>query len=113
VFYCALNPYKIDHLVIPGLNMALTTSNYYHSSGVSKKTSVDMQEYMKPEVIARHNDDIRQNVEEFDNLMAIALLTISRAKALHDQLETYYVPNIRFGEIDGLLEKTLGRISGT
>jgi hypothetical protein len=111
VFYCALNPHKIDHLVIPGLNTAFTTSNYYHSATVAKSTTIDMQDYMKPENLAHYNDDIRQNTEEFDNLMAIALLTINRAKALHDRLETYYVPNIRFAEIDSLLEKTLDRIS--
>jgi GTPase SAR1 family protein len=110
VFYCALNPYKIDHLIIPGLNTALTTSNYYHSSTVPKSTVIDMQEYMKPDILAHFKDDLGQNIEEFDNLMAVALMTIRRAKTLHDQLETFYVPNIRFGEIDGFLEKTLGRI---
>ena len=65
---------------------------------------------MKPDVLAHYKDDLGQNIEEFDNLMAVALMTIRRAKTLHDQLETFYVPNIRFGEIDGFLEKTLGRI---
>lgn len=110
VFYCALNPYKIDHLIIPDLNTAFTTSNVYHSSTVEKSETIDMQEYMKPEVLEHYKADIQENIEAFDNLMSVALFTIKRAKVLHDRLETYYVPNIRFGDIDQLFEKTLGKI---
>jgi GTPase SAR1 family protein len=110
VFYCSLNPHKIDHLFIPLLNTAFTTSNFYHSSKVDKFETIDMQEFIIPEVVERYKEDIRQNIEEFDNLMSVALLTIRRAKVLHDRLETYYVPNIRFGDIDKLFERTLSRI---
>ncbi len=34
-FYCALRPNKIEHLIIPELNMAFTTANDYHTSTVS------------------------------------------------------------------------------
>ncbi len=109
-FYCALNPHKIDHLIIPNLNVALTTSNNYHSSKAKKHMAIDMQEYMNLDVLERYEEDINQNLEEFDRCMSVALMTIKRAKALHDYLETFYVPNIRFGEIDRLFEKTLLRI---
>lgn len=110
VFYCALNPYKIDHLIIPDINTAFTTSNLYHSSEVEKYEAMDMREYMKSDVLEHYREDIQQNIKEFDNLMSIALLTIRRAKVLHDNLETFYVPNIRFGDIDQFFEKTMGRL---
>jgi hypothetical protein len=110
VFYCALNPYKIDHLVIPDLDIAFTTSNGYHRSTVHKYFSMDMLDFMKPEVLKHYKEDSQQNTEEFDHIMSIALQTIHRAKALHDYLETLYAPNIRFKEIDALLQKTINRI---
>ncbi|HEY9060767.1 MAG TPA: ATPase [Pseudobacteroides sp.] len=109
-YYCALNPYKLDHLLIPDLDVAFTTTNEYHTSKVSVFSSVDMQAYMNRAVLANYKDDLNQNLKEFDNIMSIALQTINRAKALHDKLETYYVPNIRFEEIDRCFEKTLARI---
>lgn len=109
-YYCALNPYKLDHLVIPGLNSAFTTTNFYHDSRVKKFATIDMHQYMNKDIIAHYKDDLYQNLTEFDNLMSTALLTISRAKALHDQLETYYAANIRFEEIDSYFEKILARI---
>lgn len=111
-YFCALNPYKIDHLVIPGLNCAFTTSNSYHESKVEKFATIDMNEYMNKDIIAHYKDDLYQNLTEFNNLMSVALLTIKRAKTLHDQLETYYVPNIHFERIDSYFEKILARIMG-
>jgi hypothetical protein len=110
VFYCALNPYKIEHLVIPDLDAALTTSNNYHRSTVQKHFSTDILDFMKPEVLEHYQEDMQQNSEEFDRLISIALQSIKKAKALHDHLETLYVPNIRFEEIDLLFEKTINRI---
>ncbi len=37
---------------------------------------------------------------------------IHEAKKLHDELETYYIPNINFNGVDVLRVKTLARISG-
>lgn len=109
-YYCALNPYKIDHLVIPELNSAFTTTNLCHDSKVQKFATIDMNEYMDKDIVAHYKDDLHQNLTEFNNLMSVALHTISRAKTLHDQLETYYVPNIRFEEIDNYFDKILARI---
>lgn len=109
-FYCALHPHKPEHLVIPALNAAVTTSNGYHSSTVPKCFSANIQDFMKPEVLERYGEDLRQNTEEFERLMSIALQTIKKAKTLHDYLETLYVPHIRFEEIDLLFEKTINRI---
>jgi hypothetical protein len=60
VFYCALNPYKIEHLVIPALDAAVTTSNGYHSSTVPKCFRADILDFMKPEVLEHYRDDMRR-----------------------------------------------------
>ncbi|MPN50082.1 hypothetical protein SDC9_197708 [bioreactor metagenome] len=71
-----------------------------------------MNEYMNKDIITHYKDDLYQNLTEFNNLMSVALLTIKRATTLHDQLETYYVPNIHFEKIDSYFEKILARIMG-
>jgi hypothetical protein len=109
-YYCALNPYKLEHLIIPELNTAFTTTNSYHSSGCKKYTSIDIQQYMDSQKLAYYKDDLYQNSIETDNLLSIALSTISRAKKLHDELETYYIPNIDFEAINRCFEKTMARL---
>ncbi|MCX7922604.1 MAG: PRK06851 family protein [Clostridia bacterium] len=109
-YYCALNPYKLEHLVIPELDTAFTTTNTYHSSSANKLVSIDMLQYLDQKILECHKDDLQQNSIEVDNLLSVALSTISRAKALHDELETYYVPNINFEAINKCFEKTMDRI---
>jgi hypothetical protein len=109
-FYCALSPYKIDHLLIPALQAAFITSNPYHSAKAIKHRTIDMREYLKPETQTRYEEDLSQNYEEFDRCISLALATMKRAKILHDYLEALYIPNIRFEEIDLFFEKTMRRI---
>ncbi len=109
-YYCPLNPYKLEHLVIPAINTAFTTANSYHSSRVDKFTSIDMQHFLNESVISAHEYDLNQNLKEFDNLMSVALDTIHKAKDLHDRLETYYIPNINFDAVNLCFEKTMKRI---
>lgn len=109
-YYCALNPYKLEHLLIPELNVAITTSNSYHSTSVEKYSSIDMKDFLNQDVLSAHIEDLEQNTREFDNLLNIALNTISRAKALHDRLETYYIPNINFNAIDICFTETMEKI---
>jgi hypothetical protein len=109
-YYCALNPHKLEHLVIPGLDAALTTANRYHRSGVKAHASADMLEYMDRGRVERYRDDLAENEAQADGLLAIALKTLRRAKSLHDELEGYYIPHIRFQEIDRCLEAVLARI---
>jgi len=109
-FYCALNPYKLEHLIIPELNVALTTSNNYHKSTVEKQLTIDINDFYDQNILEGFKHDLNQNEYEFNILLNIALETISKAKALHDRLETYYIPNINFKGIDECYEKTMNRL---
>ncbi|MDF2615149.1 MAG: ATPase [Clostridia bacterium] len=109
-FYCALRPDKLEHLIIPALNTAITTSNDYHTSKVAKSRTIDMQQFYNQVVLDVYREDLEQNKATFEHLMSIALQTISKAKGLHDSLETYYIPNVNFEAIDKCFEKVMNRI---
>lgn len=111
-YYCALNPRKLEHLIIRGLDAAFTTSNSYHQSSVSGNFVIDMTDYMDSDISSKHADELSQNEARFDGLMDVAFECISRAKAEHDRLERYYVPNIDFEAIDCLLNTILLRVAG-
>lgn len=109
-YYCALNPYKLEHLVIPKLDAAFTTSNRYHTCAVKKLFSCGMRQYMDKDILELYKGDLYHNMTEFESLISTALSTISRAKDLHDKLEAYYIPNIRFEETDRLYEDVMSKI---
>lgn len=109
-YYCAMNPYKLEHLVIPALGAALTTANKYHTSSVNKFSSIDFMQFFDAQGLEARRDDLRQNAEEIDRLLGVALTTLGRAKALHDRLETWYIPHIRFDELDAVYEQTMKKL---
>ena len=109
-YYCPLNPYKLEHLVIPRLNTAFTTSNAYHRTKKTHNIRLNMMDCMDRELLESFKVELDQNRAQFDNLMAVALAVIKKAKAAHDQLETYYIPNINFKAIDRFYDSFLPRL---
>jgi len=111
-FYCALNPRKLEHLVIPGLDAAITTSNAYHRPGSGFVKTFDMLDLMDRGLLERCRIDLEENRTMFDGLMSNALKSIRQAKENHDRLERYYIPHMNFKGIDALYEEILDRLNG-
>ncbi len=111
-YYCALNPGKLEHIVIPGIDTAITTSNMYHSSLVAKYKTICMQDFMDVSILGEHSADLSEDRECIGSLLDTAILTISKAKALHDDLETYYIPNMNFGAVQICCDNLIAEASG-
>ena len=111
-YYCALNPTKLEHLVIPVMDVAFTTVNEYHNSNLDPFEVIDFNEYKDKIVSERYAQVMEYNKSEFKVLMSKAIETIGKAKAMHDEMETYYVPNMDFDAIERCFEVTLARIIG-
>jgi hypothetical protein len=99
-FYCALNPSKLEHLIIPEIDTALTTSNRYHSSSAVKCMMVDMLDFLDEKVLEGYRDRLSTDSECFNLMLDTAVGRISKAKALHDRLEECYVPYMVFEAIE-------------
>ncbi len=69
-----------------------------------------MQQFYNQGLVNAHKADLGQSQKMFDELLSVALETIGKAKALHDELEKYYIPYIDFKSIDTCFEKTAARI---
>ncbi len=108
-FYCALRPQKLQHLIIPELGIAFTTSNDYHKATRAKCHTTDMNDFYSKEMTKEYQNNLDENKREFDHLLEIALCTISKAKVLHDELESYYIPYINFEKIDACFEKVMNK----
>lgn len=113
VYYCPLDPQKPEHIVIPTLDTAVTTSNIphlYHGAKDTPVTSTNMNDHLNPAIIQKYTEQIEYNQQLFWELWAKAIASIKQSKQLHDQLETYYVPHMNFPGIQALWERTLARV---
>ncbi len=110
-FHCALTPENIDHLVIPALDTAVINSVEPHFSVPGEMDRViDTMQFVNPVLNAQYLAEKTAAREMYRRSMELAVDFISKAKAEHDRMETFYVPYMNFGEIDARREKTLARI---
>lgn len=110
-FHCAFNPEIIEHIVIPELHTAVTTSRKYHPvNSISPTEIINLDNYLDKSTLDKYSEVLDYDTAEFDNLFSKAVEKISQAKALHDKLETYYVPNMDFDSIENLRKKVLKKI---
>lgn len=111
-YYCALKPQKLEHLVIPKLSVALTTTNEYHSYDEKPYTQINLDDFIDNEVLDKYKCELEYNKREFDSIMDTAIKTIAKAKEIHDKMEAYYIPNMDYEAIQRCFESTLARIIG-
>jgi hypothetical protein len=109
-YYCALNPEKLEHLIIPSLDISFTTVNKYHKTDACVYRRIDFKEMLNKSMLSSYNGDLEYNQAEFDELLGKVVETIGRAKACHDIMEKYYIPNMDFEAIQRCWESTMVRI---
>jgi len=86
LYHCPLNPSKVEQVVIPKLNVALTKSiePHVYSAGVDDVV-VNMDEALDEAVEKKYAAVIAENKEMFFSLFNRAISFISAAKNVHDQ----------------------------
>lgn len=112
-FHCGLIPDYLEHVVLTQLSIAVITTNEYHAyTGRSGDTLLDLGGLVNSRVLNRHRADLDRAGSSFHAALNRAIDFLRRAKTTHDELESYYAPNMDFGKIDNLYNKTLNRILG-
>ena len=102
---------KLEHLIIPGLDAAITTSNSYHHCSTGATRTIDMMDLMDPGLLKRHQSELEENRTVFDGVMSVALGSIRQAKENHDRLEKYYIPYMDFKAMDACCQEILHRLT--
>lgn len=109
-FHCPFDPERMEHLVVPGLKLAVTTSAAPHLWEGCAGLVVDTGDAVDESVLARQTARIKQARAVYESLFDQAVGALADAKALHDELESYYVPYMDFRRIDPLFDRVRGRI---
>ena len=109
-YYCPLDPQKVEHIVIPSCGIAVTTSSPPHSYSKDARKTIDMNECLNTTILANYSEIIDYDKTTFWALFNKSVSYLHNAKNLHDELETYFVPNMDFDAIQTLWKRTLGRV---
>lgn len=87
---CPLRPEKVEHIILPSLRLCFCTSNKYHPVD-SKERVIHARRFM--DMKAFHLDRQRVNFSRKSEaeMITLAAESLMEAKAVHDDLEAYYI----------------------
>lgn len=94
---------RIEHIYIPSLSLAIVTINE-----ITNKTFACDYVYELDSSIDEY--EISKTKELFYLLINEGISHLSDAKHLHDELEAYYIPNMKFDLIEKKTEKLIKRL---
>lgn len=114
-YYCPMMPEtKMEHLLIPDLEMGFVTLNSYHDLELwendAEIQSLEMRDFIDWNRLEETMETIEFCEAESDQLIHQAIRNLKKAKQEHDRLEAYYIPNMNFEKIEELKAEMIGKI---
>ncbi|WP_031517892.1 PRK06851 family protein [Desulfofalx alkaliphila] len=116
VYHCALEPEKVDLVVVPSIKLAILKE----IPGISFKPqdlpemkqvkTHDLNQFIDQDLLTVYDKEIRCCNERLHAAICRALSYIAAAKAEHDLMEKHYIPTMDFGAINAKRDEILRRI---
>jgi len=103
-FYCALLPHELEHLIIPELDISLTTINKYHKTELNIQRHFYFDEFVDKAKRETYANALNENGEQIDRLIKRAVDSIIEAKKFHFEMEKYYAPAMDFDRLMAVKE---------
>lgn len=105
VYHYPLIKEKIETVIIKDLDVAITVSRVFEDS-----EKIDLNQFIDKDKLSKYQEEIDFDKNIFNELINYAISNFKIAKAKHDVIESYYVPNMNFDEIEKLREELIKRI---
>ncbi len=102
--YCSIAPFsKIEHIIIPQLSLAFTTSNRFHKFEGERSKHINSLRFYNKDVLKSNKQKLTFSKNTIKTLIEQTANTIREAKQVHDLLEELYIESVDFSKIDKLL----------
>ena len=105
VYHYPLIKEKIETIIINDLETAITVSKIFKD-----REKIDFNQFIDEEKLSKYKEEIDFDKNIFNELINYAILNLKKAKTKHDIIESYYIPNMNFNEIEILREELIKRI---
>lgn len=108
---CISNPAKkLDHLIIPSLRLCFFTENSCHTLPNDPDRLVNVRRFLNIDELKEHKARLNFNQKAASDLLDEAVLSLSNAKAVHDELEQFYIPAMDFDAVEEKAQQVIERI---
>lgn len=111
LFHCPMFPDRVDHLLVKDLNVGVITSAWPHIYNPQVgDTVIDTAAFLDQKRLAGYSAEIAAAREAYEVAIRREMAHLGKAKAVHDELERYYVPHMDFAAVEQRRQGTLKRI---
>lgn len=98
LIYMPLTPEKLQHVLIPEMNLIVISSESYITNGFEQV--YDIHSIMDTDNLRAHISDIENSLHLYDLLIKNALEKLSETKKYHELLEVFYINSMNFAGVD-------------
>lgn len=112
-YHSPIDPEKIEDLIIPQLDLAITTSHMLHKPRIFPTVIFDLTTALDYSVLKTLEFDLEKDKRLFNDLLDKGTNTIAGAKKIHDELEKYYIDAFDFSSLDVLFDTLVNRFFPT
>lgn len=109
-FHSPICPEAIEDIVIPALDLAVTVSNDYHKAKIVPTHVYDLRGCFIASLLAELEDELTCDRELIASLFHRGIATLGQAKDQHNILESYYIPHVRFDDMNPIIESVIAQI---
>ena len=106
IFHSPLIPTKIETIVIKALSTAVTTSK---SVKEKAKITIDLDKFIDRNKIKIYKEDIIEDKVILEKLIDIAIKNLNKTKDNHDELESFYSPNMDFDKLEEVADTIIAK----
>ncbi len=110
-YCCGFDPSRVEHIVVPGAGVSITTSNAFHNSNdIEPHMEIDMDEYTERILVSANSGSLEYDRQKFNDLFGAAIKSISEAKTIHESIEGFYTAGMDFAAVRSIEEELVGKI---
>lgn len=101
-----------EHVMIPELKLGFFTTNFFNEVEQDNDFRINMERFYDKNLLAAKKQRLSFDRKASLEMKAEAVQSILKAKAVHDDLESYYIRAVDFTKIDSITEKLITEIDG-
>lgn len=112
IYYCAIDPEKIEHLIIKDLDIGFITSIKPHEFAELREedTIIDLNVVLDYKKLESQKDAIEYNNTVYENLYNEAIRNLTNTKKVRYDLEKLYYTNMNFKTTEEIRDQLLLKI---
>lgn len=100
VFHCPLDPTRLEHLVIDSLGVAIITSQAPHIYEAEGALIINLDDYLDHQQRQSSEEMLQKSTALFEGMLDQVFVQLRLAKAIHEELESYYAPAMDFAKLE-------------